>query len=97
MAEPLGNLLGVHAELVSDGHGGGGVQHVVAAGNIQLKWTERTESRVNQKLREAPLALRKQLQTIVGLGCNAIRKNAAMSAGQNRGQQRIVDAGGTAP
>jgi hypothetical protein len=49
---------------------------------------------VDQKTRKAPLDGLKKLQPEVGLGGNSVGEDAAAGTGQNRLEQRIVDAGG---
>ena len=41
-AEAFGDFFGRDFELVRDGYGGGGVEHVVAAGHVQIERAERT-------------------------------------------------------
>ena len=45
VAEALGDFVGGNFKLVGDGYGGGGVEHVVAAGDMEFKGAERAGRR----------------------------------------------------
>ena len=55
VAEAQGDLLRVHAELVGDGHGGRGIEHIVASGDMQFKRPQRPQRGHHLKAREAAL------------------------------------------
>src|ERR1035437_5183484 len=92
--EPLGDLVCGNLELVGNGHRGGGVEHVVATGYVQLKGTERAGGGSDQEAREGSLHCLKKLQAVVGLCRDTIGEDAPVSAGQDGLELRIVQTGG---
>ena len=100
--EPFGNLRGRNFKLPRDGHGGRGVEHIVPAGNMDLKWTERSRRGVHLEERERawlPRRLRRiqngieDFKSEIRLRGQAVSKYAPPHARQNAFEQRIVDAG----
>ena len=84
MVEALGDFVGGNFKLVGDGDGGGGVEHVVAAGDVEFEGTERSGSGVHLKAGEAARApAGEELEAVVGLGGDAVGEDAAAGAGQN--------------
>ena len=55
MVEPLGDFFRRYQKLMGNGDGGGGVEHIVASGHMQLKRAQRPLGGVDEELREAAL------------------------------------------
>jgi hypothetical protein len=86
MAEALSDFAFCDLKLAGNGHGSGGIEDVVAAGDVKLEWTKRALRGVNLEAGETGLTRRglsclNDFETKVGLGGNSVGKDAAAGAG----------------
>ena len=92
--EAGGDLVGRDAELDADGDGGGGVEDVVAAGDMELEGAEEQAAIVDLEAGVAVGGFREELYAEVGLGIGSVGVDLAAGAGEKRGEERVVEAGG---
>ena len=84
VTEALGDFFGGDLKLAGDGDGGGGVEHVVAAGDMKLEGPERSGCRCGPgSARSGRRHSGEKFEAVVGLGGIAVGEDAAANAGQN--------------
>ncbi len=99
MAEAFGDFVGRDFKLAGDRHGRRRIKHVVAAGDVQLKRTERARRSVDQKARKSRSAGRRfagwqELEAVVGFRQFTVSEDAPADSRQNALEQRVVNASG---